>query len=145
MKSRGKDLIIFPLWAHLLTLHTLEACWTLRAALKVMPPMLLCWPTMSEADVGGTEVEVWPSYQYPITCCCHVTDGSRGAAWQNGIWHGSADEAKERHWIPPCAKNGTHWHSTFMETNQWLSTVRQWVMCFSSSNSDSSLLVKMHS
>ena len=29
-----------------------------RAALEVMLPILLCWPTVSEADVGGTAVEV---------------------------------------------------------------------------------------
>jgi hypothetical protein len=26
--------------------------------LKVMPPILLCWPTMLEVDAGGTAVEV---------------------------------------------------------------------------------------
>jgi len=31
---------------------------------------------------------------------------------QNGIWQGSADEAKVCHWIPLCRKSGTviHWH-----------------------------------
>ena len=48
-----------------------------RAALTVMSPMLLSWPTMSEADVGGMAVEVEPSHQYPITFCCCVADGSR--------------------------------------------------------------------
>jgi len=47
----------------------------MRAAPKVMPPALLCWPT-SDADGGGTAVDVEPSHQYSITC---VTDGSRGA------------------------------------------------------------------
>jgi len=28
-----------------------------RAALKVMSPILLCWPTVSEVDVGGMAVE----------------------------------------------------------------------------------------
>jgi len=51
----------------------------MRTALKVMPPTLLCWPTMSEADGGGMAVGVEPSQQYPITFCCCVTDGSRGA------------------------------------------------------------------
>ena len=83
----------------------------MRAALKIMLPILFCWPTTSEADGGGMTVEVEPSHQYSITCCCHVTDGSRGAVWQNGVWHGSADEAKVCQWIPPCAKNCTHWHS----------------------------------
>ena len=46
---------------------------------KVMPPVLLCWPTTSEADVGSMAVEDEPSHQYPSACCCCVTDGSRGA------------------------------------------------------------------
>lgn len=48
---------------------------SVRAALKVMP-ILLCLPMKSmSADVGDVE----PSHQYPITCCCRVTDGGRGA------------------------------------------------------------------
>jgi len=58
----------------------------------------------SEVDAGGTAVEVEPSHQYPFTCYCRVTDGSRGALWQNGVWRGSADEAKVSLWIPPCRK-----------------------------------------
>ena len=50
-----------------------------RAALKVMPPILLCWPMTLEADVGGVAVEAGPSHQYSVAFCCHVTDGSRGA------------------------------------------------------------------
>jgi len=38
----------------------------MRAALKVMPPVLLCWPTMSETDFGGIAVEDEPSFQYSI-------------------------------------------------------------------------------
>ena len=51
----------------------------MMTALKVMPPILLCWPMMAEADVGCMAVEVELSYQYAIKCCCRVTDGSRGA------------------------------------------------------------------
>ena len=43
----------------------------------IMPPILLCWPTVSEVDIGlagGVEC----SHQHFITCC-PVTDGSRGA------------------------------------------------------------------
>ena len=29
----------------------------MRDVLKVMPPILLYWPTMSEADIGGMTVE----------------------------------------------------------------------------------------
>ena len=45
-----------------------------------MPPVLLCWPAVLEVDVGGMAVEAEPS----ITCCCCVTDSSRGTVWQNG-------------------------------------------------------------
>ena len=60
-----------------------------------MPPILLCWLTMSEEGVGDVAVEAEPSHQFSFTLCCHVTDGSRGALWQNGVWHRSADEAKD--------------------------------------------------
>ena len=79
--------------------------------LKAVPPTLLYWHTTSEAGVGGMAVKVEPSHRYCIRLCCFVTDGSRGAVWQNGIWYGSAFEAKVWHWMPPCGKNGTHWHS----------------------------------
>ena len=52
---------------------------SMRAAMKVMPPILLCWPRMSEVDVCGTAVEVEPPHQYPTAFCCCVTNGSRGA------------------------------------------------------------------
>jgi len=50
----------------------------MRTALKVLPPVLLCWPMMSEVDGGAMAVEAEPSHQYPVTFCCHATDGSRG-------------------------------------------------------------------
>jgi len=50
----------------------------MKAAPKVMLPILLCWPMMSETDVGGMTVEVDPSCQYAIIFCCCATDGSRG-------------------------------------------------------------------
>ena len=64
--------------------------------------IFLCWPTTSRVDVGGTAVEAEPSCQYAVTCWCCVTDGSRGALWQNGVWHRSVDEAKVCHWISSC-------------------------------------------
>ena len=42
--------------------------------LKVTLPILQCQPMMSEADAGGTAVEVEPSCQYAITCCCMIDD-----------------------------------------------------------------------
>ncbi len=33
----------------------------MRAAPNMMPPILLCWPTMTEVDLDGMAVEVEPS------------------------------------------------------------------------------------
>jgi len=64
--------------------HVIRARCT-RAALKLMPPILLCWPMTSEANVVDMAVEVEPSRQYSVKFCCRVTGDSRGAVWQNGI------------------------------------------------------------
>ena len=91
----------------------------MRAAPKVTPPVLFCWPTTSEADVAGMAAKAEPSHQYSIPCCCCATDGSRGTVWQNGIWHGSVDEANVPHWIPLWGKDGTHWHSSPLAECWW--------------------------
>jgi len=51
----------------------------MRTVAKVIPPMLLRWPTMPEADVGGMAVEAEHSHPSSITHCSCVADGSRGA------------------------------------------------------------------
>ena len=78
--------------------------------------------------------------QYSIT---HVTDGSRGEVWQNGFWHGNEYEAKLHNWISPHRKNGTHWHLPILAEHlpgslhkQEVSTLRWWVVCFSSDDSN---------
>ena len=58
----------------------LYECIYMRVALKLVPPFLLGWSTTTDTNGGGMTVEVEPSHQYLITFCCHVTDGSRGAA-----------------------------------------------------------------
>ena len=83
-----------------------------------MPPILWCQPAMSEADFGGMAVETEPSHQYPITRHCYETDGSRRAVWQNGTSHASAKQTG-CHWIPPCRKNGIHWHSSVFTKCWW--------------------------
>jgi len=47
----------------------------MRSALKVIPPILLLWPMMSEADGGGMAVEAETSHQCSVIVYCHVTDG----------------------------------------------------------------------
>ena len=50
-----------------------------KAALQVMPPILLSWSVTSEVDVGDMTGEVASAHQYSVTFCCCVADGSRGA------------------------------------------------------------------
>ena len=105
-----------------------------RAALKVMPPIWLYWSTTSEADAGGKAVEAEPTHQYSVRCCCHVTDISRRAVWQNSIWFRIADGTKGCHWIPPCTKTAPtdiHWCLMTLCGDQTVRTVRQWVVLFS--------------
>jgi hypothetical protein len=49
-----------------------------RVVPKLIPPVLLCWPTASQADVRDMTVEVEPSRQYSVKFCCRATDDSRG-------------------------------------------------------------------
>jgi len=57
--------------------------------------------------------------QYSITLCWNVTEGSRGAVWQNCVWHGSVDEVKVCHWIPPSQRNYTCWHLPMLAGHYW--------------------------
>lgn len=67
--------------------------WTpYRAAPEVTPPILWCRPIVSEADVGGTAAEVELFRQYPVACCCRVTDGSGGRGGEEGQSDGTAAE-----------------------------------------------------
>jgi len=107
-----------------------------------MPPLLLCQPTTSEVDDCGMAVEAEPSHQHSLACCCCVTDGSRGAVWQNAILHGSAYEAKARHWIPPWRRRCTHWHLSTLAESLWRPNSgckhnKAVVVCFHSGNSGS--------
>ena len=56
-----------------------------KAPKEEMLPILSWWSTESERDIGDMAVEAEPSHQYSITFCFSVTDGSRGAVWQNDI------------------------------------------------------------
>ena len=50
----------------------------MEAAPKVMPPILLHWPTVSEADGGGMAAEAEHAHQHSVTFCWCVTDSSNG-------------------------------------------------------------------
>ena len=99
--------------------------WTMRAALKEMPPNLLCCPIVFEADVGGMAVEVAPSCQCSFTFCCCTTDGSRGKSliewcltWKC-VWskNGLLNSSMWKKWHPLTFIDA-FW--TFLETKQWM-------------------------
>ena len=85
--------------------------WSYKGCSKSSASYFIMLVRTSELDTRATAVEVEPSHQYCITRCCCVTDGSRRAVWQNGIWQRSVDEA----FFPPCGKKGTQWHTTLAE------------------------------
>ena len=114
----------------------------MRSALEVMPPILLCWPTTLETDVGVMAVETEPSHHY-YYICCHA-----GAVWQNDVWHGSAYKTKMWNLIPPCEKKmapiDIHRHLLNVDGEHAVDviTVRCCVMHFSNAdNSESPSMV----
>jgi len=55
------DVILdFHVLMECLKIHTVYYTW---AAMKVLPPILLSWPMMSELYVGGMAAEAEPSHQ----------------------------------------------------------------------------------
>ena len=40
-------------------------------------------------------------------------------SWQNGVWHGKADEAKVCHWTPPCRKKQHPLTSLMLSERFW--------------------------
>jgi len=112
-----------------------------RAALKVMPTVLLHWPTLSEVDADDMVVEVEPSYQYSVPFCCHVTDGIR---WQSDRMASDMEgRVKQRCVIEflhavTVAPTDIHQHLLNVDGVQTVdvSRVKWWVVHFSSGNSD---------
>jgi len=96
---------------------------------------------MAEADDGDMAVDVELSCQCSTPFCCHVTDDSREEVWHNGIWHGNEYEAKVCQFLhaEKMAPTDIHWHLLnvyYGDQTLAVSTVRQWVVHFSSGDSD---------
>ena len=112
----------------------------MRATPKIMPPTLLRLPMTSEVGAGMI-VDADPSPQYSFPFCCHMTDGSRGAVWHNGVWHGRAYEAKVPHKFLHVEKMALiDNHQCFLNIDEDqavdVSTMRWWVVHFNSCNSN---------
>ena len=94
------------------------------------PPVLLCWPTKSEVDVGGMAVEDEPSHQYPTPWLCDRRQ-QRGSLtqwcltwkcmWSKGV---SLNPSMQKKWHPMTLIDAC-W--MFMETKQWMWA--QWDVC----------------
>jgi len=98
-----------------------------------MPPILLCGPTMSEVDVGGMTVELEPSQQNSVTFDCCVTDGSREAVCMKQRCSTEYLHAEKIAPIDIYHRLLNVYGDQTMDVN----TVRQWVVHFSSNNSNS--------
>lgn len=88
--------------------------------MRVVLKVTWLWPTMSEVDFGGMEVEADCLHQYSFvaaqqTLCCCATDGSR--VWQNGVWHRRTYDVKE--WIALWRKICAHWLSLILTEFWW--------------------------
>ena len=110
----------YHLWfSHLHFAELPDTYYVWRLFWKFVLPILLCWHMTPEVDVGGTALEFEPSCQYSAKFYCQVTDGSRGAVWQNGVWCGSTCKANVCHWILQYRKDGTQWHSSVLAECLW--------------------------
>ena len=81
----------------------------MRAGLKVMSPILFCWPMTSEAGAGNTAVEAEPSQQYFVMFCCCAKDGSRGGQSDRMASNTEVHvKQRSRSEFLRAEKNGTH-------------------------------------
>ena len=55
----------------------------------------------------------------PLYCVAEWQIAAEGVVWPNGVRHGSVYEAKMYCWVPPCKRNGTHWHSSMLAECLW--------------------------
>ena len=95
---------------------------------------------------GVMAVEVEPSHQHSVIFHCYATDGNREAVWQNGIWHGSVYDTKVSSIWKKKAPTEIPWHLLNIYGDQMVdvSTVRWWMMCFSSSDNGSGSPLLVH-
>ena len=96
-----------------------------------MPPILLCWPTVSEVKDGGMAVDVEPPTNIPL----HV------AVWQMAA-EGQSDKVITDMEVCMKRKRGTEflpvekYPLTFINACWTFMETKQWVVCFSSGNSN---------
>jgi len=113
--SRGLNIYIYP-----------------RDAPKVMPPVLLYWPTASETDVNDMTVKVDPSHQYFFSFCCQWQQRDSLTEWHL-TWKCVLSIDVELNPSEKMASTDIHQCLLDVYGDQ---RVRQWVLSFGSDDSD---------
>ena len=73
-----------------------------------------------QVDFGGMAAEAEPCHWCSLTFCCPPDRWQqRGSLTKQYM---SWKCTKVCHWIPPCRKNGTHWHSLMLAEQLWRPT-----------------------
>ena len=126
-------------WAEILK------AWSMRAALKVVPPILLCWFTMTKVGAGRLAVGGWTFltiFHYILLlfarwqqrgsltkwCLIWKCVWSKGVSLNSSMWK-------------KMAPIDIHQHLLYVYEDETVdvSTTRWWVVCFSSDDSNSGL------
>ena len=113
----------------------------MRVALKVMPPILLCWIIIPEADVGGTVAEVKLHTNIPFQFVAKwevAAEGQSDKMASDAKVHVKQRYVTEFLHAEKLAPTDIHWHllNTSRDQPVDLITVRWWVVLFRSGDSD---------
>jgi len=121
-----------------------ESCSESNACYFIMLAHKFTWGCWCYGSTGWT---IPPISHYMLLLCDRWQQ--RGTVWQHGVWHGSMEETKVSKWIPPGRKKmapvDIHWCLLNISGDQTVdvSTVRRWMMHFSSGDSGSLPLVQI--
>ena len=97
---KGTSTLCLPLMALVMAQST-------RNATKVMPPILFCWATVSEVDVGGSDSRGWT---FPPIFDCILLLCDRGQQRSSLTWKRAWSKGVSLNFAIP--KNDTRWHSS---------------------------------
>ena len=126
----ARSSLIFLKYYIIESFPTLRNC--TRAAPKVMSPILLCWLTTPETNIGVMEAKVEPSVQYSLHFVATRQMAAEGQSdtmvyeaqhsWKCGESKGMERSSSTEKKLHPLTFINTCW--VFLETKQWMWT--QW-------------------
>ena len=73
-----------------------------------------CFIMLTHGIKGGCWCYGSRGWTFPPISHCILLLYDRWQQRGSGIWHRSVHEAKDYHWVSPCRKNSTHWHSLML-------------------------------